>query len=350
MGALTWNDFNVVNQSIGDEHSYLEFYLDIQNTSEERNGITLWVDHAVAFIDRDKSWVDSAWRTPDELRYNQVLFSIVELHRRYMQIELDTGHCPSTDYYMKRLVHTADSFCISTSYGRDTDAVTLWDDAIRQQLSEAAVILAESHGKRFTSNQFVTTHRFGMGMGGGMKAVMGDMRHYTRTGGGLLMDVECGQGRHLLNFGMYIGGSRCLDNVFHKSNPDQNLWTGDTLSALDLNITYGFIALENNKFRLAPYAGIGMLGYYYTPKYEDASSVGPTSFSYLFGVDLRYHLSNDMLIMPSAAEQWSFSLYAKAYLTYGTFSSVIGNPSCLTFNLAIGLAFHECGAKKVSKK
>ena len=37
-GPLTWSDFSVVDQSIGLEHSYLEYLLDIENHTQEIEG------------------------------------------------------------------------------------------------------------------------------------------------------------------------------------------------------------------------------------------------------------------------------------------------------------------------
>ena len=47
-GPLTWNDFAVVDRSIGAEHSYLEFGLDVILRPQEVEGGTLQVRTAVA--------------------------------------------------------------------------------------------------------------------------------------------------------------------------------------------------------------------------------------------------------------------------------------------------------------
>ena len=348
-GPLTWNDFKVVRPSVGDEHSYLEFTLDISTTPEERYGATLWAENAVASIDRDRSWVDSAYRTPEELQYNQVLFNIVECYRRQMQIEIDTGGTPDANYYMKLLVYTADSFCLSTAYGADTAAVHYWDYVIHERLAALAPALVENHGQRIAPANYMPTRRFGFGMGGGLKATAGDLHHYFRSGGAFAMDFEIGEGHSLLNFGMLIGGSRCLDSVFHKTDYNNDLWTNDRLSVLDFNMTYGYAVVDNPRFRVMPFGGIGMLGYF-LDQGEDESSVGPVAFSYLLGVDLRYNFSNDMYIFHRHSEQMIFALYGKAYLSYNQFNHVEGNLSGLTFNLAVGLAFHECGGKRIVSK
>ena len=37
-GPLTWNDFTLMNESVGDEHSYLEYILQVEQRPDEING------------------------------------------------------------------------------------------------------------------------------------------------------------------------------------------------------------------------------------------------------------------------------------------------------------------------
>ena len=109
-GPLTWNDFTLVDKSIGSEHSYLEFGLDVVDRKQEIGGLQIAVRTAVAFCNKDMSWVDINYRTPEQLRYNQVLFNLVELHRRRLQVAVDTGQRVNMDYYMRLLTYEVDSF------------------------------------------------------------------------------------------------------------------------------------------------------------------------------------------------------------------------------------------------
>ena len=61
---ITWDDFKTVDSSIGREHSYLEFLLDIEESPFDENGRILIEPElvAVAFMDKSQSWVDKNYR------------------------------------------------------------------------------------------------------------------------------------------------------------------------------------------------------------------------------------------------------------------------------------------------
>ena len=357
-GPLTWNDFKtVVRDSAGEEHgskrwrhegeehSYLEFSLDVVMAEEERDGVSVWMESAVARIDRKKSWVDSAWRTPNELHYNQVIFDLVELYRRYMQSEIDTGGTPDVGEYMELLVADVDQFCHDSRYGADSATVERWDEFVHDLMAEAAADVAASHADVMREvvpfSNYRTTQSFAMGLGGGMQIVTGDLHHYFRNGGGVLFEYEMGYGRSLLDFGLYLGGSRCLDTLWHKRNADQDLWRNDPLTVIDLKADYGFAAVESYRFRLAPFVGAGILGYYYTPDTPDASSIGPTAFNLRTGLDFRYHFLSDLVVYRDYCELSQLTLFAKAYAEYTRIWECLGTPGGWTFNIIVGLAFHE---------
>ena len=144
-GPLTWNDFAVVDRSIGAEHSYLEFGLDVILRPQEVEGGTLQVRTAVAYAVKEMSWVDSNYRTPAQLRYNQVLFNIAELHRRRLQVVVDTGGNVNMEYYMRLLMHETDSFCLATNYGNDTVEVLWWEQDVRRQLDSITPLMVQKH-------------------------------------------------------------------------------------------------------------------------------------------------------------------------------------------------------------
>lgn len=348
-GPLTWNDFKTVaHDSIGEEHSYLEFFLYIQETSEEHDGVYLLVQSAEAGMDRKKSWVDSASRTPEELHYNQVIFNLAELYRRYMQIELDTGGTPDVGHYMKLLVADVEIFCTETMFGADTAAVAQWDNYIREEMTAVAPDVAENHSlmiqRMSTKENYKTTNRFAAGMGAGMKIPTGDFHKYFRTGGGFYMECEFGYGRQVLGGSLFLGGSRCLDTLWHHTDRGQDLWKNDDLTILDLKFDYGFAVVDNNHFRLTPFVGVGVLGYCVEVTSEDTyetTLVGTSAFSWRAGIDFRYHFLTNVTQSRHSREISQLTLFAKTYAEQARFGNYKGNPRGWTFNIVIGLAFHE---------
>ena len=122
-GDLTWDCFKKVDTTIGEEHSYLEFLLDMEEHMYYEFA-SVAVDYiACAYMDTTLSWVSKKHCTQQELKYNQVLFNIVELCRRRMQEDFDTTGTVNLDYYMRLASHEVDRYCRDTRYGADTAAI-----------------------------------------------------------------------------------------------------------------------------------------------------------------------------------------------------------------------------------
>ena len=152
-GDLTWNDFRVVDTNTVKEHSYIEFYLDIEENEEYELG-TSWVELvAAAYMDKKLSWVDKKHCTAEELRYNQVIFDLVELFRRRLQVVIDTGGNADIDYYIRLLEHVTDSFCRDTRYGANTLAVVAWETKVGKQLDSIAPIVMQKHATSHPSKR-----------------------------------------------------------------------------------------------------------------------------------------------------------------------------------------------------
>lgn len=343
IGPLTWRDFQTVDSSRGDEHSFLEFYLDVEPFPEEHNGVNVWMEKARAGMDRKKSWVDTNYKDPNQLLYNQVIFNMVELHRRYMQVEIDSGGTPDVNEYMTLLVEMVDEFCDDSQFGNDTAIVSEWDAFVRDHLAAAAAVLAPQHAQRvqdaLSPESYTTVERFGVGIGGGLQIPTGNLSQYVRTGGGFYMDCEFGAWRHIFNFGLYMGGSDCKQDASHKYNKIDDLLDGDDLTVLDFKLDYGFAAIDNYRFRLMPFVGIGLLGYFYSD--GDDESHGPSAFDWRAGLDFRYHFSSDVTRYSTGCEVTQISLFAKIYVSPTRFNNVIDEPHGTPLTAVIGIAFHE---------
>ena len=345
-GPLTWNDFKApAPDSTGKEHSYLEFQLYIDEVAVDNDGVVHWMESALATMDRQKSWVDSLHRTPEELRYNQVIFNIVELYRRYMQTEIDSGGSPDMDYYMELVVGDVDQFCQATNYGSDIAVVEEWEIFIRELMDSAAAQVAESHATYYNEvtspKNFVTTQRFGIGVGGGMQVVTGDLHPYFRNGGGFYLEANWGQRRQIITISMYMGASKCLRDVYHKTTTDY-LLQRDDLTVMDLKFDYGFAVIDGYKFQLTPFVGIGILGYYTEVLIDgsyESTFIGPAAFNWRAGLDFRYHISTNASHRGQYCDLSQITLFTKIYTGTVRFGNYIGEPHGMTFNALLGIAF-----------
>ena len=335
-GPLTWSDFSLVNESIGREHSYLEFGLTVITRDQDINNMTIPVKTAVAFANKEMSWVDSNYRTPSQLRYNQVVFNIVELHRRRLQVVVDTGGNVNMDYYMKLLTYEVDSFCLQSDYGNDTAEVLWWEQEIRRQMDTITPIMVERHQKANEITGFRPKMRLGMYFGGGAKFFTGDIHRYFAPSGGFYFDVDGGSWRHVFNFGFYIGGGRCKVDTLFATNPDNDLYSDDKISTLDMHFDYGFAVIDGNRLTVTPFVGYGLQGFYFN---EDGNKTagGPSEGCWRLGIDAKYDVGLTSSSYDDIVSLWGCTVHGKVYVSFDKFKSIEGTPRGCTINAQLGI-------------
>ena len=326
-----------MNESIGSEHSYLEYILDVEHRKDEVNGMEIYSKTAVLYVDRAMSWVDTHYRTPQELHYNQVLFNIAELHRRRLQVVIDTGGSVNMNYYTRLLTYEVDSFCHYTRYGADTAIVAWWEEETRRQMDSITPVMVEMHQKANTIESIRPELRMHFNMGGGAKIFAGDMTKYFAPSGGAYFDFEGGCWRHLFTFGAYIGGGKCLPDTIFTLNDDNMLYSTDNILTLDMYANYGFVAIDSRKFSLTPFVGYGMQGFFYQD-YEGESSGGPTEGCWRAGVDFKYYFADEGGCFDNHLEQLFCALHGRLYLSHDRFKSIVGSPQGCTINLQLGIS------------
>ena len=335
-GPLTWNDFAVVDRSIGAEHSYLEFGLDVILRPQEVEGGTLQVRTAVAYAVKEMSWVDSNYRTPPQLRYNQVLFNIAELHRRRLQVVVDTGGNVNMEYYMRLLMHETDSFCLATNYGNDTVEVLWWEQDVRRQLDSITPLMVQKHQEANAIKGFRSDSHFGMMMGGGAKFFTGDLYSLVAPSGGFYFDIETGKWRHSFTFGFYIGGGGCKLDSISAVNYSNTLLRDDKITTLDLHVDYGFAVLDGQRLTVTPFVGYGLQGFYYSAD-EESVSGGPSEGCWRLGVDAKYDFGLETAGGFNEVTLFGVTAQGKVYVCFDRFRSIRNTPRGLTLNAQLGL-------------
>ena len=344
MGPLTWNDFQHKTELNG-HYSFLEYYMGIDQSRKKVDGVLYVMPSAYAFVSPEFSWADTAYRSPALLRYNQTAFGLMEVYRRRLERRIATADVfvneqQVLDNTMRQLNEDIDRLESETRQGSDTTVLARWEREVSHQLDSLKPLDIYSH----TDAPF----RWGMEMSCGFSGVGGDWHHYFSNGLGLGFFFNMGVKRHFLTMGFSFAGSRCRDTVFHVSNANEDLWTGDRLAVLDLFAAYGFSVVDNAKMRLTPFVGYGLVGFFYTP--DDASSIGPSAGCLHAGVDFDLHFSNQVYKFPfniagyNATHDWA-SLNVKLYGTYGRLGNVVEAPTGFTFNVQVGFSIMNGKAK-----
>ncbi len=335
-GPLTWSDFTPMNESLGQEHSYLEYILDIEQRNDEVNGIQMKSRTAVLYVDRTMSWVDTHYRTPQELRYNQVAFNIAELHRRRLQLVIDTGGNANMNYYTRLLSYEVDSFCYHTYYGADTAAVAWWDWAIRRQMDSITPLMVEQHQKANAIEKITPQFHMIFNIGCGAKFFAGDLHKLFAPSGGMYFDFEGGLWRHMFSLDMYVGGGRCLPDSIDAVENINKLYNYDKITTIDLSINYGFAAIDGRQWTVTPFVGYGLQAILYD---EDGASNGPAEGCWRAGVDVKYHLGVDDEYYGNELTRLQCSAHGKLFLSRDRFKDIVGSPIGVTINAQVGFSF-----------
>lgn len=345
MGPLTWNDFQHKN-TVNGHQSYLEYYMGIDHTRKEVGGVVYVRPSAYGFVSPEYSWADTAYRTPALLRYNQAAFGLVEVYRRRLERRLANADFFADeqqilDNTMRQLNEDMDRLEAETAQGGDSSALARWEREVERQLDS----LRPDDAFRHTDAPF----RWGMGVSCGFSGVGGQLHHYFGNGLGMGFYFDMGLKRHFLTLGFAFAGSRCRDTVFHVSNPNEDLWTGDRLAVLDLFAAYGFSVVDNARYRVTPFVGYGLVGYFFTPD-GDGNSFGPSAGCVHAGVDFNMHFSNQVYRFPFNLDKYNAthdlaSLNVKVFGTYGRLGNVMGAPTGFTFNVQVGFSILNGKAK-----
>jgi hypothetical protein len=89
-GKLSWLDFSEkeTNQGV----SELKYFLGYKADKLKFGDTTVFRIKAEAYMDKKLSWINPAFKEEQYLRFNQVIFDIIEIHRRRLQVELDKAN------------------------------------------------------------------------------------------------------------------------------------------------------------------------------------------------------------------------------------------------------------------
>lgn len=331
MGPLTWDDFTLSDSSRGDEHSYLEFFFSIEDLSDGQ-GVPSLV--ASAYMDTRLSWVDRNWRTDNELLYNQVVFDLVELQRRRMQIALNTlaegSNEPLADSIVARVIADIDRLDNATRHGSDSIALRQWADSLRTVLDSMPSYASPLPQRTPVDDPY----RIGGFLNLGFVSPTGALYHHFSHGIGMEMAIENGWRRHFLTTGLILGGASCRNDALSTKSIEDDLYKDDALTILSMYLQYGYAIFDNDRYRISPFVGYGFLGYYYTTDDEAETSIGPTAGCASFGIDCKVHLANSVI----GSDRNVLSVNTRLYCTYSNFSSVEGSPAGFTVNLSLGIS------------
>lgn len=344
-GPLRWSDFSgnpVMKATPTYFKGELKIVTDIEQKETSRfSSETTFAISAVAVMDKSSSYADTAYCSPQALRYHQLQFDMLEILRRRLQSDLNNGMA-----------------------GLEADSRRAYYQRIyEEQLSDLArATVNGSNDRRLQDYEYMTRKQLDEYMLPGVpEVVSGKFYAGWFAGTGVLVPTGEISGLFdyawIFNIGLYGGyqrwmlkadisyGQPDMKNPLH--DPFGRTWgesrrymASDSYSKqLSGSVAIGFRIVDSKRFAVTPHIGGGWTNYawnYAEYEYDTtadtwdiASAVDKDSFhdfNIMGGIDFdwRFHtvVSEKPFFMSGKREQYTSSLRLTPYIIYQSYSSL----------------------------
>ena len=345
-GMLSWDDFN---GSAVMKTTPSHFAANLNTVSEEdiKGGKKmLYRITAEALMSRDESYADSTVRTAQKLRYYQLMFDQLELYRRRLQNDLNTGM--SGIEADKRLAHYRSLYKDQvkaiekeTENGTNDKRLQEWEYYTRKGLEEMGLPAAPEFEPGDWS--------YGIYLGIGGSFTTQDIEKYFGNCATFTAGLTAGYKRVKVKADIAYGQPDFnTRNVFDKKQQvggvirDIQMPINECPTFLSVGTTAGFSIFTNKRFEITPFAGVHWSGYswnvanlewvydndkrdYYS-KIKNTESAKLKDVSWIAGLDLdiklHRYVSNTPFILSGQREQFTSSLRITPYVMYADYKEI----------------------------
>lgn len=357
-GPLTWSDFHQLLPATSSEPSKLEVEL---SATPQDNGVgassTVRLE-ARAIMHRNASATSTAQSTPERLRYHQLQFDLLELMRRNLQEEINSGIDGGKveqrlryyqDLYRQRVRQIAQE----TKNGSLEAAVSSWEDNIESQLNT----LGTPQVPQVTSKATC----YGIYAGVGYDRPTGSL--YDNFGGSVMFHVGLtgGYKNFRLKADVAFGQpSYRNDNIFNiapneEGRPLQGNNSGHATHIM-ASVQLGYTVLNHGRFSITPNVGGFYNRYnwdianYSWSKDDEGHDVCTTTsvekrnlnnFSVIASVDFDINftsgVTNTSLTGYAHRERWTSSLRITLWVAHSKFNKC--DPTVSGMHVGINLSY-----------
>ena len=293
---LTWDDFQERPHMEDSAESFLSYFFGYRTFSYKVGQSKVTRILAYTFIERDHSWVKPEKKTDQLLKYNQVLFDILELYSRKLQKKID--EIGTKDLFLfnslisnefRKLNHHLNediqNYLTATKGGINKEKLDEWEDYIQEQLNGLPIF-------RFFPNNKINNFGYGI-YGGVIYAINGSKTSELFTnpfgfGIGFAITFK----KFELNLNDNIGFFTSAKKDFQYAG---QLWQKNwEYMYLNAGLTLGYSIYQKKKWNLSPQIGIDAISYFYSPSVKNqddqrSADAGAIHFSFNFDYNLGTH-------------------------------------------------------------
>jgi len=332
-GKLTWEDFKEREGGGGQQISELKYYLGYNSGKQKYGDTVISRNIAHGYMDKNLSWINPKYKTEQHLRYNQIVFDIVEVHRRRLQLELDRISSGFEFQGKFQIIYHSCSneierFNREADGGNNLNSLVFWE----QKLSDELNSYKKTHIPDFETRSF----GYGMHAGFGTGFFTGTISEHFSPTFNFIFGFDFAYKKSIF----YLNGTLAGGKVRQDYVSDKNWYKKQNANLAVIDVSYGYAFLDNRKFKLAPFAGLGITELSGQNKDNKEDGLSFVDYNVIFGINADYKLRTKINLLPNpffgaaVKEKVETSIRARLYVTRANLTSDLSGYSV---NLTIGL-------------
>ncbi len=326
---MTWQDFS--ERESATRISELKYYLGY-NTDKQRYGDTI-VQRNIArcYMIKSLSFINPVYKTEEYLRYNQVIFDIVEIHRRRFQFELDRINSYNEIKVIFNHIYTScnneiNKFITESNDGQDLKTIDFWEQKTLLELKYLPDIKIPE----------IENINFGYALyaGFGAGSFTGSLGEHFAPTFNFMFGFDFAYKKSIL----YLNGTLAVDKVQKEYISDKNWHKGQRTNVAIIDVSFGYALIYNQKIKLSPFAGLGITEFTEANKDDEENRLRIVDYNLIFGINTDYKIRTRLILMPNSIfgvkEKIDLLIRARLFITRAYYYEDLQGYSV---NLTIGL-------------
>lgn len=329
-GKLSWQDFT--ERDGGMAISELKYYLGYHTDKEKMGDTIVYRNKAIGYMDKNFSWVTPAFKIDQYLRYNQVIFDIVEIHRRRLQYELDrVNYIYETEGKLNSIYNSCNTeiekFKRESNEGRLVSSIEFWEQTTNQELES------------YNNNRIPTfeNRNFGYGIhaGFGTGVFTGSLAEHFSPTFNFIFGFDFAYKKSIFFLNASIG----FDKVKEDYIADINWNKGQRTNVAIADISYGYPLIDNKTIKLSPFVGLGFMEISEVKKNDEEKGLRMNNCNLILGLNTDFKLKTRLSFIPNPVlgvkEKLETAIRARLYVTKANYYNDLNGYS---INFSLGFS------------
>ena len=328
-GKLIWQDFNELETDQG--VSELKYFIGYNSTKQKKGDTIIHRIVAECYVDKNLSWIHPDYKTDQYLRYNQVIFDIVEYYRRSLQYELDrVNYLYETENKYNVIFNSCNNeitkFQSEADGGQNINSIDFWEQKLLSELR-----MDDERGiPEFSNRNF----GYGLHAGFGSGFFTGTLGEYFSPTFNFIFGFDFAYKNSIFFLNATLAGNKLKKDYAS----DKNWYEGQNATVAIMDLSYGYAFINNERFKLTPFAGLGITEFSSENKDNQDDNLRIVDYNVIFGINADYKIRTKIGLIPNSSlgvkEKVETSIRTRLYITRANYHSDLQGYS---INLTIGI-------------